>query len=182
MGIDNQILAGSNTITVTEDFKPPKKQEVGENEFVKKVQIENTDKTDCFVRVFMNFSDSDVRDLAQISPDGKTWYQASVYMSPDALVLPENWVYIPETDDLLGGYYYYTKAVRRNEKTTPLMERILITYTDAEQIRDFDVLVTADSIQTWINEEQEDGSVTAKDISEEADGWITAWTEYMEGR
>ena len=68
--IINTIQAGGNTISITEDFEPPKKQEVGDNIFKKRVQIENMDETACFVRVFMEFSDSGTKKRARISPDG----------------------------------------------------------------------------------------------------------------
>lgn len=178
----NRIQIGHNTISITEDFHPPQKQQVGNNIFRKKIQIENIDNTDSFVRIFMAFSDSSIRDRAQISSDGREWYDASEYMSSAFSGLPENWVYISETDNtLLGGYYYYTIPVKANEKTVPLMERVMVTYSDASQIQDFDILVTADSIQTYINKE-EDGTFTAKDLSGEEDGWRIAWTEYMERR
>lgn len=181
--IINLIRVGSNTISIAEDFEPPKKQSVGDNVFKKKVQIENVDDTDSFIRVFMDFSDSSIKALSKISPSGNDWYDASEYMSSDFSNFPENWVYISEADDaLLGGYYYYTVPVKAKEMTTPLVERIMITYTDASQIRDFDILVTADSIQTYVNEENEDGSLTAKDVSEETNGWKMAWTEYMKRR
>ncbi len=179
----NQILVGSNTITITEEFQPPQKQEVGDNCFKKKIQIQNTDQTDSFVRVFLNFSDSSIKDLARISPDGTSWYDASLYLSADCSHLPENWVYISEADDtLLGGYFYYTIPLKKKEMTVPLAERIMVTYTEAPQIHDFDILVTADSIQTYINEETEEGILIARDLSQEADGWKSAWTAYMERR
>lgn len=181
--IVNQISVGSNTVSIKEEFEPPRKQETGDNIFKKKIQIENTDKTDSFIRVFMEFSDSSIKDLAQISPDGENWYPASEYISSSFQKLPENWIYLSEAEDpLLGGYYYYTQPVKAKETTVPLADRILVTYSDASQIRDFDILVTADSIQTYINEENEDGSFTAKDVSEEAGSWKMAWTEYMERR
>lgn len=179
----NQIGIGTNTISIIEEFVPLKKQDLGDNVFKKKVQIKNTDKTDSFIRVFMNFSDSAVKDLSKMSPGGNDWYDASEYMSSDFSNLPGNWVYVSEEEDgLLGGFYYYTIPVKAGELTVPLVERIMVTYTDASQIQDFDILVTADSIQTYVNEESEDGSFTAKDVSEEADGWKTAWTQYMERR
>ena len=79
--IINTIQAGGNTISITEDFEPPKKQEVGDNIFKKRVQIENMDETACFVRVFMEFSDSGTKKRARISPDGRSWYPAVEYES-----------------------------------------------------------------------------------------------------
>lgn len=57
-----------------------------------------------------------------------------------------------------------------------------MSYEQDSQIRDFDILVTADSVQTSIFEEQEDGSFTAEDVSQQDEGWKQAWTEYLERR
>lgn len=179
--IVNIIQAGGNTISITEEFEPPKKQEIGDNVFKKRVQIENTDETACFIRVFMEFSDSDIKQRAQISPDGRSWYPAGEYGSPDFENFPQNWCYISrEEDPLLGGFYYYTLPVNPGERTVPLAEQILVSYEQDSQIRDFDILVTADSVQTSIFEEQEDGSFTAEDVSQQDEGWKQAWTEYLE--
>lgn len=181
--IINTIQAGGNTISIIEDFEPPKKQEVGDNIFKKRVQIENMDETACFVRVFMEFSDSGTKKRARISPDGRSWYPAVEYGSSDFENFPQNWCYLSlEEDPLLGGFYYYTVPVNPGERTVPLAEQILVSYEQDSQIRDFDILVTADSIQTCIFEEQEDGSFTAADVSQQDEGWKMAWTEYLERR
>lgn len=181
--IINTIQAGGNTISITEDFEPPKKQEVGDNIFKKRVQIENMDETACFVRVFIEFSDSGTKKRARISPDGRSWYPAVEYGSSGFENFPQNWCYLSlEEDPLLGGFYYYTVPVNPGERTVPLVEQILVSYEQDSQIRDFDILVTADSIQTCIFEEQEDGSFTAADVSQQDEGWKMAWTEYLERR
>lgn len=181
--IVNIIQAGGNTISITEEFEPPKKQEIGDNVFKKRVQIENTDETACFIRVFMEFSDSDIKQRAQISPDGRSWYPAVEYGSSGFENFPQNWCYLSlEEDPLLGGFYYYTVPVNPGERTVPLAEQILVSYEQDSQIRDFDILVTADSVQTCIFEEQEDGSFTAADVSQQDEGWKMAWTEYLERR
>ena len=119
--IINTIQAGGNTISITEDFEPPKKQEVGDNIFKKRVQIENMDETACFVRVFMEFSDSGTKKRARISPDGRSWYPAVEYGSSGFENFPQNWCYLSlEEDPLLGGFYYYTVPVNPGERTVPL--------------------------------------------------------------
>lgn len=180
--IINTIQVGENTILITEEFEPPKNQTVGENKFVKRVQIKNTDQTDCFVRVFMEFSDSDIKKLAKISPDGKNWYEAEQYSSLKANG-PENWIYISEKEDeLLGGFYYYKTPLKAGEKTSLLMDQIMVTYSSPSQLQDFEVVVVADSVQTAIYKLQEDGSYITEDVSERENGWKLAWTEYLERR
>lgn len=181
--IVNRIQAGENTISITEEFEPPKKLETGENIFKKRVQIENIDQTPCFVRVFMEFSDSDIKQRSCISPDGENWFPASDYTSSDFQQLPKNWRYLSlEEDPLLGGFYYYIVPVKPGERTLPLAEKLMARYENEEQIRDFDILVTAESVQTCLYEEQPDGSFTAADVSEKENGWRLAWTEYLERR
>lgn len=181
--IINIIQAGGNTISIIEEFEPPKKQETGDNVFKKRVQIENKDETACFVRVFMEFSDSDTKQRARISPDGRSWYPAEEYCCSDFDDCPQNWCYLSlEEEPLLGGFYYYTVPVKPGERTVPLAEQILVSYEEDRQIRDFDILVTADSIQTSIFEEQKDGSFTAEDVSQQEKGWKRAWMEYLERR
>lgn len=181
--IVNQFQVGSNEISIEEEFEPPQKQGIGENVFKKKVQIENQGDTACFIRVFMEFSDTSIKNLAKMSPDGDSWYTASEYMSSDFTDLPEGWVYLSETDDeTLGGYYYYTSPVLPNEMTSPLVERIMVTYEESTQIKDFDIIVTSESVQTFVNQDNGDGNFTAVDVSDDADGWETAWIEYLERR
>ena len=181
--IVNEFNIGTNTISIEEDFRPPKEQIVGDNTFKKKVQIKNTDKTECFVRAYLEFSDVSIKDLAMISPDGKSWYDPDSYTESRSHSLPAPWVYVHKSQDpLLGGYYYYTKPLSENEKTVPLIDSIKVTYENQGQIEDFEIIVVADSVQTYINEVQEDGSQTAKNAADDTDGWKKVWEQFLENR
>jgi hypothetical protein len=177
----NRFRIGSNTISVTEDFEPPKKQDPdADNIFKKQVKITNEDNTNAFVRVFMDFSDSSIKDLAQISSDGTNYVAAKDYPSN----LPDGWTYISEDDPDsgadLGGYYYYTKALKPKDSTNALVEKFKVNYGgDGDKVRDFDILVVADSIQTWVNDDAGDGSFAARDVSGDSDGWKEAWKQYL---
>lgn len=168
--IKNSFLVGSNTIGITEEYIPPKKMEVGDNVFKKRVQIKNTGTIPCFVRVFADFSDQEVKAWSQLSPDGSAYYAAEVY--PDHL--PDGWIYLTEeAEPLLGGYYYYTKPVDPGLKTIPLWEKIKTHFDTPEQVRDFDILVYGESVQTL------DG-VGAEWSG--PDPWRQAWAEFLERR
>ena len=168
--LKNSFTIGTNTITVTEDFEPPKDMEPGENVFKKKVQVENTGTVPCFVRVFMDFSDSGIADISQISPDGMDYYAAAEY----AKHLPDGWVYVSEEeDDSLGGYYYYTEIVEPGEQTVPLLEKVKTHFDTADQIIDYDIIVYSESVQAL----DKDGAEFERN-----DAYRTAWTEFVERR
>jgi hypothetical protein len=190
----NRITIAGNTISITEDYQPPAKQTAGDNDFTKKVQVTNEDNTSAYIRVFMDFSDSDIKDKAKImvkTSDGTDIYYDADDFAANSAAHPK-WVYIPETEEsdsdedssLLGGYYYYTEPVAPGESTDSLMEGVRVTYEDAAQIKDFDILVVADSIQTYVFDDTKkvDDGYVENDNSKEADGWQDAWKQYLERR
>lgn len=167
---DNAFHVGSNTIEIQENYEPPKTLTTGENIFRKKVQVKNTGTVSCFVRVFADFSDYRIRNLAQISPDGSDYYPANDY----AGYVPEEWTYIsPEEDLLLGGFYYYSAPLEAGKTTDPLFEKIKCSFQSAEEIREFDILVSAESVQIY----DKNGAEFTGEY-----GYREAWTEYLERR
>lgn len=167
---DNVLRVGSNVIQIEEDYEPPKELTVGENLFRKRVQVKNTGSVSCFVRVFADFSDYAVKEVSSISPDGSAYYPASEYEQH----LPEPWVYISsEEDELLGGFYYYTEPLKQGEKTVSLFEKVKCSFESAEKVQEFDILVSAESVQIYDKDGAEfDGE----------DGYQHAWGEYLERR
>ncbi|GEM_PF-662286 len=57
---ENRIRIGYNESRIVEDFTPFTMQ-TGINIYKKKVQVENTGNTPCFVRVYVDFSDDEIR-------------------------------------------------------------------------------------------------------------------------
>jgi len=168
--IKNTFQAGSNSIGITEEYVPPKKMEPGDNVFKKRVQIKNTGTVPCFVRVFADFSDQEVKGWSWLSPDGSSFYEADSYRE----YLPEGWQYLDEAEDpLLGGYYYYTETVEPGKKTVPLWEKVKARFEAPEQVRNFDILVYGESVQV----RDKDGQPW-----EGTDPWRQAWTEFLERR
>lgn len=167
---DNVFRVGSNIIQIQENYEPPKELTVGENLFRKRVQVKNTGSVSCFVRVFADFSDYAVKKCSFISPDGFVYYPADEYEHN----LPESWVYISdEEDELLGGFYYYTIPLEKGKSTTALFEKIKCSFQTAEEIREFDILVSAESVQIY---DKEGAEFTG------TDGYQAAWEEYLERR
>lgn len=166
--IVNTFTVGHNEITVTEDYEPPKEMQAGDNRYKKNVQVKNTGTVPCFIRVYVAFSDGDIEKTSKLSPNGTDYYPASEYGNH----LPDGWAFIPEnTDQELGGYYYYTKPVESGQKTTALFQKVNTHFETAEDVKPYEIFVYAESVQT----RDKDGAEFSG-----ADQWKSAWTEFLE--
>lgn len=65
--ITNALEAAKNEVSVAETFSPPDELKVGDNKFVKEVQIKNEGNIPCYIRVFVGFSDSNAKDNVYMS-------------------------------------------------------------------------------------------------------------------
>lgn len=95
---NNFTIALDSKTTVVEkypDFEPG-------NDFAnyeKTIQVANVGYIDCYVRVRLDFSDSDVESKTTFSWDGTNYYSVADYKNH----LPQGWTY-----NSSDGYYYYT--------------------------------------------------------------------------
>lgn len=161
------LSVGENTIEIVEDFEAPETLKVGDNTFKKSVQIKNTGTIPCFVRVFADFSNYDLKDISEISSDGSIFYPADEYSRH----LPSGWVYIEDVDDpLLEGYYYYTEMLPVNDLTPVLFKSVNTKFDTEEDIDSYDIIVYGESIQIK-NDDGQDFTGT--------DTWKQAWTEFL---
>lgn len=167
---NNTFSVGENKIKITEEYIPPKEMQEGDNIYKKKVQIENTGTVPCYVRVFTEFSDSTLRDTSFLSPNGSDYYPANQYKNH----LPEEWVYITDEENaLLGGYYYYTKPLNQKAVTVPLFKTVKTHFETANEIKDYEIIVYAESVQVL----DKNGSAFEGDTP-----YTAAWTEFLERR
>lgn len=165
--LKNQFSVGENSIRIDEDYQPPKELEVGDNEYKKCVKVANTGTVPCYVRVFADFSDSDIKALSCISADGGGWYPASDY--PEHL--PQGWEYLSrEGEGEFGDYYYYTEELKPGEVTNALFDSIRTTIADAGQIKDYELIVYAESVQVL---DKDGGEFPA------SEAWKQAWEEFL---
>lgn len=145
----NTIEIGFNEIEIIEESNIPETMTVGENTYQRQIQIKNTGNVSCYVRIFAEFSDLEAESLSEISSDGNTFYSAESYKDN----LPENWVYIPiEEDSFLGGYFYYIKELEPDELTDPLFKMIKTTFEAEDSVRDCDLIIYSESIQSKITD------------------------------
>ena len=173
----NAFQIGEDQVTVTETFLQPSKL-LQENTVPKTVAVQNSGSSDQYVRVFLDFSDSSVRDQTTIlyQKDGSEQEQSWAGFLAN---LPEDWAYIPESDltdgALLGGFFYYTKILEPGETTPPLITGLHTVFggSEPEHIKNFDVIVYSESVQTV---EIQSGAVYA---DTDANAWKAAWRSFL---
>lgn len=154
---ENNLKVGHNEIEIEEDFVPPSKLEP-DTTFKKAVKVSNTGSVPCYIRVFADFSDSEIRDIAKFSADGISFMPAADYQAN----LPDGWAYDADT-----CYYYYTSPVQPGEATPVLFHSVNVTFPNEESVREFRIIVSADSIQT------------AGSDGAEIDNYKTAWETFL---
>lgn len=130
-------------ITVTEIFEPP--TEKSDEPFQKSVQIENNGNIDCYIRVRLEFSSSEVRDISWLSNDDDkdnedAYINASEYRYS---TLPDGWEYREE-----DGFYYYTEAVAPSDRTASLIKWVKTVFPDDDSVDTgvYDIYVYSEAV------------------------------------
>lgn len=179
---DNSFTVGYDSIEIVEDFSPPSQQQPTTT-YKKQVQIKNNGNVPCYIRVYADFSDSTVRsrsyfsDSDDISADTYYYSANRDTTAPDSYVkhLPDGWEFVPDNDTeypALAGYYYYTQPVQPNDSTPSLFKHIKTVYTDESEIRQYDVMVYAESVQTVLKDgTQKDGT--------QSDDYKKVWNDFL---
>lgn len=130
-------------IVVTEKFDPP--PEKNDYPFQKTVQIKNTGNTDCYIRVRLEFSSSEIRDISQVSNDDDKDRDEAYINAADFpfSTLPEGWEY-----KALDGFYYYTQPVPPGQYTTALIKWVRTIFPDDRSIDtdEYDILVYSEAV------------------------------------
>ena len=161
----NLVGVGEDEITVTEMFTQPNQEQ--NFAYRKLVKIDNTGSVPCYIRVRMEFSNSDVQNVASFSaanqgeddtaPDDDTFKKAIIPNSTTDTTyyvnnLPDGWVYVweenPQDPTVTNGYYYYTEAVPAGESTNALISWVKMNYGDINDIQAHDLYIYAESVQT----------------------------------
>ena len=119
--MDNKFtIALDSTSKVVEKFPDPN-PDLSEDSiasYEKAVQVINTGYIDEYVRLRLDFSDSDIESKTKFSYDGQNFYSVEEYRKH----LPSGWVYNAE-----DGYYYYTKILETGIGD-PLRKHSSMTY------------------------------------------------------
>ena len=171
----NTFTAGENENKILESFVPPDSQGGGSNKYLKQVQVENTGDVPCFVRVYVDFSDSGILEISKLSDTETQDKTSAIYYSANPndadsyakyLNGKENgkWKYV--FDGTLGGYYYYTDRVEPGQATEPLFRWVDTDYgEDAAKVQQYEILVYSETVQAF------DGNTQP--------GWKTQWENFL---
>lgn len=192
---DNTIKVGTDIAQVSETFTEPSIQEQS-NETTKEIKVKNTGSVPCFVRVYAEFSDSEIASIAKVVyGDSNTDEAWNTFKSNKNIIaytnLTDDWVYIPEGDSSgLGGYFYYTKVVPVDDAattdvdegvTSSLIKKVKVDYgtmpgnsnSNIDYIRDYEMIVYTETVQTV----DTDGTdYAAQGVT---DGWKNAWYKFL---
>ncbi len=183
----NKIPIGYDEVSIDEDFSPPVEQRENEaTTYQKTVKFANTGNTPCYVRVFADFSSASIRNISSFSYDGGTsFYSAELKMQNNYFIKEvsgtnnpnKGWVYITEgSNELLGGYYYYTEPLAVGEETPPLFTDVKTDYSknSNQKVEQYDVIVYTETVQTVTRDGNSDTSA--------ADRYKTVWQEFISGQ
>lgn len=147
---ENTLKVGYGDVSIEESFEEPSELRMT-NDITKEVKVRNKSTVPAFVRVYAEFSDSEIAKQAKVKYKGKeySWqafkdklnYQNPSNLDADKDLVDSGWRYVPENDSSgLGGYFYYTKSLKACKKavgdspevpggiTEPLFDHVVIDY------------------------------------------------------
>ena len=164
----NTIKIAEDTASISETFSSPDKQVTDQTDHTKSVAVKNTGSAECFVRVYLELSDSRLADeKVKLSSDGTSFVKwENLKAHP-----PTDWTYIGNQNNALDGYFYYTKKLAPGAATCDLIKKVRTAYNDVYDIPDFEIIVYSETVQTV----ETDESGTQYTDSQ----WETAWKSFL---
>lgn len=163
---NNFTIALDTTTTVVEKYPDPDPDLNGTvASYEKAVQIANTGYVDAYVRVSLNFSESDIEAKTKFSWDGTNYYSVADYKNH----LPNGWTYrdgfyyytpvlyagdwptISKDlvyDNVLGEYFYKPNGqlISCREITTPLIRYVKTEFSEPKDMRSYELNVKEESV------------------------------------
>ena len=119
----NNMSIGENTIIVEEPFEPS--DLIPGNSFVKSPSLKNTGVVNCYVRMLVECSTSEMEQALEIDWNTTDW-----------------------TSKQEDGYYYYKKSLSPGETSVPIFTTISVKETVSDSdLEDFEIIVYGESIQ-----------------------------------
>lgn len=124
----NQFSTGKNTSSIEEKFDMYYGLYAGED-YEKEVRVKNTGDVPCYVRVFAEFEDPDVRQKIEVDYNSVDWSE--------------------KQDD---GYYYYKKPIASGESTEPLFTTLhVLEDSDRLHMICYSETIQSDGAESAIN-------------------------------
>ena len=136
----NKIGLVTDDHKIIEEYEKPSGQYIGDNIFKKQITVKNTSKRDQYVKVQLYISEPTIDRKIKYSIDGTHFYSKTDFKT---VVEANNWDFDTNTNT-----FYYKKKLKPGEITAPLVSHFNIVYQNNKEIKNFDILVKSDSIQT----------------------------------
>ena len=185
---ENTLNVGYADVSIVEEFSKP--SELGmSNIITKQVRVQNNSTVRAFVRVYAEFSDSEIAKQAKVRYKGATysWQEFKTrlnYLNPNftgdgSALADSSWRYVPETVEGLSGYFYYTRSLKEKDDdstldmTEQLFDHVIIDYkkygensvvqdsSNIDRIVPLEMIVYSELIQTV-----DTGETTVKAVDE----------------
>lgn len=186
---ENKVVVGKGDVSIEEsDWSQPSTQSM-ENTDNKSVDVKNTGTVPCFVRVYMEFSDSEVASVASVQGGNDNnyyaWESFKTTLANATNTVSTDWKYVNSdtTNTKLNGYFYYTKPVASEASTTELIRSVKTDYngndnTDSniDKIKAYDIIVYSETVQT-IGTDGTDYGATG--YTSTNGGWYDAWASFL---
>lgn len=139
----NNMSIGENTVVVEEPFEPS--DLIPGNSFVKSPSLKNTGVVNCYVRMFVACSTSEMEQALEI-----------------------DWNTVDWTSKQADGYYYYKKVLSPGETSVPIFTKVSVKEDVLESdLKDFEIIVYGESIQVGTASDYEQAWEQIKDASKE---------------
>ncbi|MGN0633287.1 MAG: SipW-dependent-type signal peptide-containing protein [Oscillospiraceae bacterium] len=173
----NTFTVGENENKILESFVPPESQGGDSNKYLKQVQVENTGNVPCYVRVYVDFSDSEILNMSKLSDSDVQYITEAQFYSADPNAADSfanylngktdgKWKYV--FDGTLGGYYYYTNVVAPGQSTEPLFRWVDTDYGgDASKVQQYEIMIYSETVQEY-------------DDNGNENGWKEQWESFLQ--
>jgi len=137
---ENTLKVGYGDVSIEESFEEPSELRMT-NDITKEVKVRNKSTVPAFVRVYAEFSDSEIAKQAKVVLNGTEYSWSDFKERLESGTIDSKWRYVPPYDSEnnendLGGYFYYTEALNAETDSTvgdvtgPLFNRVIIDYNE----------------------------------------------------
>ena len=178
---ENKVIVGRGDVSITESTWTEPTTQLMENSTSKDVKVTNTGTVPCYVRVYMEFSDSEVGDVAKVTGGNSIdadWSNFKTALAAGTNLISPKWRYVyNDPNDKLNGYFYYTEPVAPNGITTALITAVKTDFngnnnndSNIDKIKPYEIIVYSETVQTIGTDGTDYG--TTKD-------WKNAWQVFL---
>lgn len=199
--VTNTVTVGHGDVEISEKFDEPSEQSMLNENIQKEIYVKNTGTVPAFVRVYAEFSDSELAKHAKIKYGETNYDNLDAFKTAlnfqSSTLTSSKWRYVPETGNgALGGYFYYTEALAVGHTTPKLFDSVTIDYqkydsngnvvdnSNIDRIQPLEMIVYSELVQTvetgssTVTEDEQTKTVYGYDYGTKNE-WEQAWKSFL---